>query len=79
MKESTMEVKFKNNHKKLYDVLFTMKLDDSNIIVYSLDEVKNGVKTVYAAKIVNDSIEEIKDKKTKELVEKVLENFNKGV
>lgn len=79
MKKQTMEVKFKNNRKKTYNVLFTIELEMCSIIVYTLDEVKDDVKTVYAAKLVDDSIVEIKDKKTKELVEKVLENFNKGV
>ena len=79
MHESKIEIKFKNNHKSVYRVLFRIDTPEGIYIVYTPFQNDGEAITCYAGKLIEDRIHRIKSNDEKEMILSVLENFNKGV
>jgi hypothetical protein len=79
MKKSKIQIKFRNNHIKEYEVLFKVKAFDSEYIVYTLDEKKGDYIICYAGKLNDKEISDITTDEEKEMIQIIIENLNKGV
>ena len=76
MRKSEITIRYKNNHTKVGKVLFSLNTNLGNFIVYKDD---GNDEDVYAAELVDEKIIDIKNDDVKELIIKILDNFDKEV
>ncbi len=79
MEKSKMQIRFKNNHAKEFNVLFEINSNNKQYIVYTAGEKTNDDTICYAGILKDNNIVDIKTNDEKEMIINIMDNFNRGI